>query len=259
MLRELLRDIRRGENLDLYVTLALAIALAVLKPVLEVFGVNISPSTVDSLTMSVLAAITVVLLVNRKRMESLERQLNRQTQSGIATVFPESYSSDLSSSRKILQSGIHLASNLTDYHKQYDSILKNRRSSIRFLIAAPSGSALKMAALRFAGGTRRIEQEQARTASSIDVIIELMDKYPGQVQLKVIDYLLEYAGLLIESANGDEVLYVERYTFRQYGGALKPKFRYTPDSPWFHVIKEEMEELYKVAERYQRAGLDGAP
>jgi hypothetical protein len=108
-----------------------------------------------------------------------------------------------------------------------------------------------MAALRFAGRATRIGQEQVRTESSLDVIAELMKKYPGRVELKVIDYLLEYSGLLIESASGEEVLYVERYTFRHYGGSLKPKFTYSSDSPWFRFIKQEMEELWKAAEPYE--------
>lgn len=255
MLRELLSDIRKGENIDLYATLTLAIVLAILKPILRVFGVNLSLDDSVPLMVSVLAAMTVVLLVNRKRMESVERHVARQIHSTIETALPESYVADLRSARRLLQTGIHLASNLNDYHEHYEYILGSERASIRFLIVAPEGNALRMAALRFAGGTRRVEQEQVRTQSSLDVIAELMQKYPGRVELKVIDYLLEYSGLLIESAGGQEILYMERYTFRHYGGSMKPKFTYTADNPWFRFIKNEMEELWRAAQPYpMRAG-----
>ena len=250
MLGKLFSDLKKGENLDLYVTLSLAVVLAILKPILGLLGIDVSPSAIVSATMSVLVAITIVLLVNRKKMESLEQQLTRQNQSDIVTAFPNSYSSDLGNARRIFQSGIHLSSNLNDYHEQYESILQNRRSSIRFLIAAPDGSALTMAASRFRG-TARLEQEQVRAQSSLRVIAELMKKYPGRIELKVIDYLFEYSGLLIESSSGGEVLYLERYTFRHSGGAKKPKFTYTPGSPWFDFIKEEMEELWKAARPYE--------
>lgn len=241
-------DIKKGENLDLYVTLVLAIALTVLNPILTLFGVSISSGAIVPLTMSVLAAMTIVLLVNRKKMESLERQLSRQTESKIITTFPEAYSTDLGSARKILQIGIHLASNLNAHHNQYKSILRSKRASVRFLIVHPNADALKMAAMRFPGGSRKVEHEKTRTESSLDVITKLMQDHPGRVELRVIDYLLEYAGLLIETASGEEILYVERYTFRHYGGDLKPKFVYTRDEPWFRFIKEEMEELWKAAD-----------
>jgi hypothetical protein len=183
-------------------------------------------------------------------MESLERQLSRSTQLNISIAFPDTYVSDLGGARKIFQSGIHLASNLNDHHELYKLILQNSRASARFLIVDPKGTALTMAALRFAGGTKMVEQEQVRTQSSLKVIADLMEKYPGQIELRVIDYLLEYSALLTESAGGQEVLYKERYTFRHSGGSRKPKFTYTPDSPWFRFIKEEMEELWNAAEPY---------
>ncbi|MBI3410428.1 MAG: hypothetical protein HY040_18980 [Planctomycetes bacterium] len=248
MFGQFLNDIKKGENLDLYVTLVLAIVLTALNPILSLFGVTITPGGIVPLTMSVLAALTVVLLVNRKKMESLERHLSRQTESKITTTFPESYSADLGSAKKILQIGIHLASNLNAHHDQYQSILRSRRASIRFLIVHPKAAALKMAAMRFAGVSRKVEHEKTRTESSLDVITKLMQDYPGRVELRVIDYLLEYAGLLIETPSGEEILYIERYTFRHYGGDLKPKFVYTRDDPWFRFIKEEMEELWKAAE-----------
>jgi hypothetical protein len=251
VLRQFFDDVKNGENLDLYATLALAVVLAVLKPILDFFGINISPSALVPLTLAVLAAMTVVLLVNRRKMASLERQLIQRTQSDIVTAFPESYGMDLGCARRILQTGIHLASNLNDYHDQYELILKNKRSSIRFLIATPGGNALQMTALRFAGGTTRVGQEQARMESSLNVISELTAKYPGRVELRVIDYLLEYSGLWIESGSGEQVIYVERYTFRHYGGARKPKFTYFPGSPWFYFMKEEMEELWKAATPYR--------
>jgi hypothetical protein len=249
MIGQFFNDLKKGENLDLYVTLTLAILLAILKPVLALFGINIAPNAIASLTLSVLAAITIVLLVNRKRMDSLEQRLLQQTRSEIVTAFPESYVTDLGRARKILQTGIHLASNLNDYHDQYELILQSG-ATIRFLIVAPDGNALKMTALRFAGGTSRAGQEQARIQSSLNVIAGLMEEYPGRIELRVIDYLLDESGLLIELPNGKEILYLERYTFRHSGGSMKPKFIYTPDNPWFQFVKKEMEELWKAGKPY---------
>src|SRR2546430_338145 len=121
-----LNDIRKGENLDLYITLVLAIILTMLNPVLSLFGVSIPASGVIPLTMSVLAALTIVLLINRKKMESLERHLSRQVESKIITTFPDSYGVDLGGARKILQIGIHLASNLNAHHDLYQAILRRR-------------------------------------------------------------------------------------------------------------------------------------
>ena len=65
-LKRAIEDIRRGENIDLYVTVLFAFVLVVL----NVFGFA-DAHLLASTTLATLALLAVGLLVNRRRMEAL--------------------------------------------------------------------------------------------------------------------------------------------------------------------------------------------
>lgn len=75
ILRQIWNDIRRGENIDLYITVAIAIPLATL----SIFGIQQLSSWVAPLTLAVLALFAVSLLVNRQKMDVQQERNDKST------------------------------------------------------------------------------------------------------------------------------------------------------------------------------------
>ncbi len=72
ILEQVWNDIRHGENIDLYVTLVVAISL----PVLSFSGTPQASTWITSLTPAVLALLAVSLLVNRRKMEASQQAMD---------------------------------------------------------------------------------------------------------------------------------------------------------------------------------------
>jgi hypothetical protein len=243
MLWQLIRDLKKGEHLDVYVGLAVAIVVLALHAVHAIYHVQLEP-VIAPLTLLVLICLTTVLLNNRRKLEAIEHRITDSSPAGIQTRFPETQLEEaIAHGKDILQIGIHLHTNLTDYYEQYERALRVR-CKIRILLLDPDGEAIKMAALRFAGDVQP-SQERERLLSSLRRLRGLKERFPKQVDVRVIDYLLGYAGLLINGDASNGMLYVERYTLRTHAGSRKPKFVYSPaDVEWFALYKHEMNELW---------------
>ena len=69
--KEIWAEIKQGENIDLYLTLAVALLLAGL----NIFGIGLS--MIGSVTLAVLALLSFSSLVNRRKLEEALDQLIR--------------------------------------------------------------------------------------------------------------------------------------------------------------------------------------
>lgn len=79
LLENFWREIKRGENVELYVTIVLAFGLVLL----NVLGVHISEGLAESLTLTVLGLLAVSALVNRRRLEQLPKKLLRNAEGNL--------------------------------------------------------------------------------------------------------------------------------------------------------------------------------
>ncbi|MBN1578414.1 MAG: hypothetical protein JW913_17770 [Chitinispirillaceae bacterium] len=240
-LNSVIDDIKKGVNIDLYVTVFLSLGLAIVNVISGVFRI---PVNVDltPINLSALFFVTIVLLNNRRKLDSIEASLFGSPKLDINESFPESYGKDIRNAKEIVQTGIHLNSNLNEYYEHYKCMLKNG-GKLRIIMVDPDGAAYKMAAMRFPGGINP-DQERSRARSSLSTLKNLMREYTT-LEVRLIDYLLEYSAMIINPESMDSVLYVERYTFRTQGGARKPKFVYSrKDGKWFDLYKYEISEIW---------------
>ncbi len=119
--------------------------------------------------------------------------------------------------------------------------------TLKVLLVAPSGTAYKMAALRFPGRVGG-DQELARIKSSLAILSELSAITPGSVEIRVIDFLVDYTAYALDMDLPNAVVYLERSTFKTSGGARKPKFVYRKrDHRWFEHIESEIKNLWEAA------------
>lgn len=239
----IVHDIKNGVNLDLYVTMVLAFVLAGVNLASDVLEWNL-PFDLAPLNLSVLFVVAIVLMGNRRKLDAIESRIHNIGVDGIIETFPDSYVENIMYANDVLQVGMHLSSNLNEYHDAYRCLLK-RKKKLRILIADPDGNAFDMAAMRFPGGIDP-SQERTRARSSLQSLEALFNEFPKYLEVCVLDYLFEYAALLVNEHGSNSVIFVERYTFRTRGGAKKPKSVFTrDDKDWYSLYTHEITELWK--------------
>ncbi|MFZ2615453.1 MAG: hypothetical protein WA077_05655, partial [Anaerolineae bacterium] len=100
-LRRIWNDLRKGENVDLYLTIAAAVAFVVLNLV------GVAPTTLLApLTLAVLALLAATSLGNRHRMDELLAQRERSLDDFFREEFPPSYKADLDTAEELWLVGV---------------------------------------------------------------------------------------------------------------------------------------------------------
>lgn len=243
VLEPIVDDLRGGENIDLYLTVVAAVCLAAL----NLLGL-VSVSTLSSLTLAILALLASTLLGNRRRIEKIHEGVAAMSGRSQAFVedWPSDFSSRLSDAHSVWLTGTHHSSTLTAYHELLVNKLQNG-GTLKVLLVAPHGAAYKMAAMRFPGRVGA-DQELARIQSSLSILSELSAIAPGHVEIRVIDFLIDYTVYALDMNLPNAIIFLERSTFKTSGGARKPKFVYHKrDRRWFEHVEAEIKHLWDAA------------
>jgi hypothetical protein len=244
--QRIVKDLQRGENIDLYVT----IVAGVIATVLSLTNV-ITQTSVVPIVLALLSLMAFSLLYSRHGMNTLLERTSSRTDSVIHEDFPPEFQKDLERARDIWIVGVHASDIMTRYHSLVERKLESG-DRVRAMLVDPGGAASSMTALRFPGQVDAT-QERARINSSLASLCRLHDSFPDSIEVRVVDFLFPYGGLLLDWRGNSGVAYLQRYTFRVLGGSRKPKLVYRRGAPWYDLILTEMEEFWKVARDWQSA------
>ena len=235
-----LQDLKSGQNIDLYVTVIAAIVLATLNIL------NVVPaSSLIALNLTVLALISFTILGNRHKLDEIEHKLSGVTgQTIFLDEYPSDFVSNLDDAKELWMTGTHHSSAMTTYYHLFETKIK-KGGHIKALLVDPNGAAYKMASMRFPGKVSP-EQERTRILSSLETLSELKKIAPERVEIRVIDFLVEYNSYTLDPGKPQSIIYLERYTFKTSGGSRRPKFVYRRrDGRWFEHLNTEINELWQ--------------
>ena len=248
MIRALQRaweDIRRGENIDLYATVTVAIILAVLNTA------GIAPPTwIAPLNLTVLALLAVATLGNRHRLEGILKQMTQGTGSVLLEQFPADTYRNVEKSKELWLVGVTLSSTLEALYPVFESKLR-RGDSIKVLLVDPDGAACAMAAMRHYARTD-IERQRTEIRTTLRDFCELQRVAPDRLEIRTIDYPLTFGAYAVDPGGTSGVLYLKHYPFKMPLGRARPGLALRPrDERWYEHFRSEIRFLWE-----QGTGLD---
>jgi len=234
-LHRVFEELKRGENIDLYVTVVVALIVAIL----NLFG--IAPQNwLSSLNLAVLALLASAILGNRQRLEDIQENLTQTAESDISLDFPSELDSDLDRASEVWLMGVHVSSTLGHKYAVLESKLQEG-ATIHALIVDPDGAACAMAAARHPGRLF-VERERALITASLNGLCDLKMIAPDKLEIRIIDNPLPYGGFMLNPGKSDGAIYLKRYSFQT---GLRPISVYRPKNRrWFDFIKSEINALW---------------
>src|SRR6185437_531026 len=131
VLKRVAADLRAGENLDAYVTIVVAVTLAVL----NLLGV-VPTSKLSGVLLAVLALIATWTLTTRARLDALARSSSSPNSPPLLQRFPDSYQEDLAAGGDLYLGGVSLTSLFQGRVPHLDSPLR-AGAGVRLLILKP--------------------------------------------------------------------------------------------------------------------------
>jgi hypothetical protein len=233
-LQRIADDLKRGENLDLFVTIVGALIVAIM----NLFGVA-PQGWMDTLGLAVLALLASSILGNRHRLDDIQKKLRQSGGDNVLKEFPPELEDDLERASEIWLFGVHVLGPL----RFNRSVLENnliRGNLIRVLIVDPKGVAPSMTAAR-APGKLSVERERASILANLDDLCELKKIAPSKLEIRVIDDPILYGGYMLNPDDYDGVIYLRRYTY-QVG--FTPRLVYRAKNQWFELTKTEIRSLW---------------
>jgi len=231
-LRRAWHDIRRGENIDLYVTVLGAIVLSFLNIL------AITPATwVTPITLAVLSLLAISAVGNRHRTEEVLEKLSSTPDSVFLQEYPPTLKSDIESSTDLVLVGVTLSRTIKTYYSELERKLQ-KGGSIKILLVNPDGAAVEMADSRAYWQTDP-ERSRAEIRGTLTDLYYLKEIAPDRMQVHTIEYPLPYGAVLVNPESASGTVYVEHYPYKVRESI--PKFvLHARDGYWYDFFKSEV-------------------
>jgi hypothetical protein len=235
VLQRIWNDLRSGENIDLYITVVVAISLAILNVV------GVAPQTyLAPITLAVLGLLAITSLGNRYRIEELLQGQSRSIGSFYMEEYPSSYRDDFKVAEELWLIGVSLRRTV-NYRKIEQKLRKGHK--INILLVHPEGAGIEMAVARNYA-RREVEPKSSEIRFNLQLLCDLGKISPEKLKVRTIQYPLAYGVTAVNPDTASGVLYLEHYCFRTASDSLPRFVLRAGDGQWYDFFKKEIRALW---------------
>ncbi len=251
-LRQIGDDLRHGRNLDLYVVVAVALAVAVLG-VLSV----VDPRVVAAATLAVLALMATSALNSRHQVDGVRTTLFRIAASEAGNVPAERFLSErlpaldaeVASATDIGLVGVTLTRTVRDLLPALDRRLR-AGAQVRVLLIDLDCQAHREAVAR----SKKADAPdfyQHRVSSTVDLLRVLAsDRDESAMQLRVLPFVPTFGMCLVDPAESHGRIHVEVYQHRTLEANPSFSLRADRDGRWYDLFASQFETLWDSARTF---------
>lgn len=260
-LEKVFQDVREGENLEVYLTLVVALVLLLL----DVFDV-VSSEALAAGTLATLGLLAYSVLTNREQMQRLvdssttTQTLVEQSLSGQPSA--DSFfwqerrplDSDLRRARFVGVAGITLSRTVRDYLHIFEDRLKSG-AHLQFIVIDPASFAPRQALLRSKGGVDdSFYVDLVRTTVARLCFLAEPEHGSGTLELGLLPYSPSFGLFLIDPDEPYGRIIVEVYQHKSL--AFNPTFELDArrDSRWYRFFREQFDLLWESCGARRKAG-----
>lgn len=252
LIRDIWSDVRSGQNIDVYVTIVLALLVATL----GTWGIA-DQSIISSAVLATLALVSIGILVNRRENSEIRRTLSslESTQNPSETLLRNDY--DVSQlpnlvrhARKVLFCGINFTSHIPLLREDLEYGLQVGLEA-RFLMMKPHGRAIPTAAFRSR------TQDPNDISSTCEKNLTRLDRLSrkatsGKLEYRVVDFLPPYTIIVIDPDLPSGKMYVRLSSFRT-PNKERPTLEIAKrdDNEWFQFFVNQFELMWAASEKYE--------
>jgi hypothetical protein len=239
LLRRILDDVQRGENIDAYVTVVAAIVLSVLN-LLDV----LPASSLSGVILGVLALLAIGTLVTRSRLEVISGGINRTRLPTFPDTYPSGYQAALDGEGDLYLQGVSLNRTITGAVHALERRLRLGHR-VQVLLVVPESEAARLAEDRL-GLRPDYERRKFQTESSLRHLADLAARVGGRLEVRLTKQELTFGATLVSPGTSQAALYVEYYA---YGGIWDglPLAIAPADGRWYDFHVSQIEALWKDA------------
>lgn len=235
--RHLWQDLKSGVNIDVYVTLLLAIGLSVASKT------GVGKELVPSLTLTVLALLVIILFGTRRRIEDLAGHIS-EGRAFLVHRRPD-LEERLRNARTIAINGITLAGTSAQLLTVFKDCF-TRGGQVRLLLMDPENSALEVAGYRFYKhqDQEKLRREVRHALDNFETLLPCRSS-SEDCRIGLLPTLPPYGIWLIDVDTPKAEIWVEVYSFKD---VTQPTFHLLPnrDEVWFDFFRRQFEGMWEA-------------
>lgn len=241
VLKRVAADLRAGENLDAYVTIVVAVTLAVL----NLLGV-VPTSKLSGVLLAVLALIATGTLTTRARLDALARSSASPNSPPLLQRFPDSYQEDLAAGGDLYLGGVSLTSLFPGRVHDLDRRLR-AGERVRVLLVKPGTPAVDLAERRMAIPPDH-ERRENQIKATLGHLRWLLDTAGGRLEVRFTEQPLPLGWVFVAPDTSRSTLYVQYYAFRTRLQSTMMLCLRPADGNWYDTHREQVEEYWNDGE-----------
>lgn len=231
------QEVRRGENLDIYLTTAAAIVLAVL----NLIGVTPTDKLIPVL-LAVLGILAVSNLVNRDRLDRLLHVGLDQSGDRLLVQRPTSYERDLHAARELMLVGVGLVRTVRTYYSEFERAASGGHD-VRILLVDPRSEAARYTESRVYGRAD-VDRNRREISGTLQDLAHLRARGANRLQVRTVDHVPSFGATAVNASAADGILYIEYYPYRTRDEA-RPVLALRPrDGYWYDFYKQQLQLLW---------------
>lgn len=243
IIRRIISDIRKGENIDLYLFAFAALTLAVLN------GLGLASRTlIESVTLALLGLLAAYSLGIRDRLNSINNKLTG-TNNILHDDFPSSLrDTTIPNSKELFIVGISLYRTISTLYSHLEQKIEDGQK-IKILLVEPSGEAVKLLPQRIYQpiSNQRLNE---KISATLLLICSLHSKAPAQVEIRTIDFPVPFGCFASNIESSDGSIYIEYYSYKTTRDLPCVVVSSRNDPHWYSVYKTEILNLWNAGQEW---------
>ncbi len=237
LLHRIWDNIRKGENIDQYLTIVAALTLTIL----NLLGLSFQ-SYLAPFTLAVLALLAINGLGNRYKMDEILERQSKSIEKFFVENFPSTYESDFENSSDIWLFGVSLRRTIQGKYAILEMKLRQGHK-LRVLLINPNGVGVEMAVARNYAD-RTVQPKQTEISYILKLLCNLQNIAPHNVEVRVTNFPLAYGAMVINPDAVTGKLYIEHYGYRVSTDSIPRYVLKISDGRWYEFHKQELEALW---------------
>lgn len=205
-LRRIWSEIGRGENLNLYLTIVAAIVLSIM----NITGAA-SLSIVPSLTLALLALISLSLLGSRHQIEKILSTLVATEEATLVESFPSDMKVNIAQAKVLWLMGVSFLGILQEYYPTLERSLRSGQE-VKALLVNHSSPACEIAASR--DQVMDVDYQRSRIRAARRYLSALRQIKPNGVEVRLTENPLDFEVILCDQGDDNRVIYLRHLGFK---------------------------------------------
>jgi hypothetical protein len=234
------RDIRRGESIDVYASVFLAVILAILS-IIDVVPI----SWVASVTLGVLALLAFANLGSRHRLDEIHAKLLQDPEHILLRNFPPDMQANLEKASEVWAVGVTLGRTIDNHYALLEVKLR-QGNSVKILVGDPNSEWIKIIPQHSYVPVTK-DYVESRIRQTLNRLCKLQSVASYDIEIRVLDHPIFQGMFAFDPEKQNGSIYVEYYPFKMPQSSIPKLVLFPEDRHWYEFYKTQLHALWERA------------